>query len=115
MTEHLGGRDMLLLWTGVLLGPIAWSISLVALFWLTHPVCQGARHGLLWVTGGVCAVIGGVTLLGAWIALRRIGHARESTGIAPFMVRMALAVSAIFTLVILLSVVPIGLLTPCPL
>jgi hypothetical protein len=113
MSEHLGGRSMLLLWTGVLLAPIAWSVSLVTLFWFTNPVCQGARHGLLWATGGVCAVVALVAFFGAWVGLRRVDE--DGAGLALFMVRMALGVSAIFTLVILLSTVPIGLLTPCPL
>jgi hypothetical protein len=114
MKEFLRGRQMLFLWACVLLGPIAWSLSLVSMSWLTHPVCQGARHGVLWVTGGICAVLAIVASVSALIGLARAGFPPEGSGVAPFLLRMALGLSAIFALVILLSMVPIGILSPCP-
>jgi hypothetical protein len=49
------------------------------------------------------------------VSLARAGFPPERSGITPFMLRMAIGLGAIFSLVILLSMVPIGMLTPCPL
>jgi hypothetical protein len=114
MSERLSGTQMTMLWLAVLISPVAWSVSLAAMFWLVHPVCQGAGRGLLWVTGGVCAALALIALVGSGAGLAKAGCPPERQGIAPFMLRLAACASAIFALVILLSMVPIALLTPCP-
>jgi hypothetical protein len=116
MTESISARQMVLLWVAVLLGPIAWALSLALLFWFTHPVCQDmAGRAALWITGAACAAASVAAGTGAAWALARAGFPPESSGIAPFMMRLAVGMSAIFALVILLSMVPISMLTPCPL
>ena len=105
---------MFLLWSGVLLGPAAWSICLVSLFWLTHPVCQGGERSWLWSVAGTCLAIAVGASIVSVLALARAGFPPERTGIAPFMMRLAIGMGAIFSLVILLSMVPIAMLTPCP-
>jgi hypothetical protein len=106
---------MLLLWMGVLLGPAAWGISLATLFWLTHPVCQGGERSSLWTVGAVCLAMAVGACVVSGVSLARAGFPPERSGIAPFMMRMAVGLAAIFSLVILLSMVPIAMLTPCPL
>jgi len=61
----------------------------------------------------VCALlaIGAGVLASVWLV--RTGSPPERAGVAPFMQRMAIGASAMFALVILLSMVPIALLTPC--
>ena len=114
MRQSLTGGRILWLWAGVLLGPIAWSVSLVSMFWLTHPVCQGAARGFLWATGAACALTAIAAGIGASLALARHGFPPERAGTAPFLLRLAVGASAMFALVILLSMVPIAMLTPCP-
>jgi hypothetical protein len=114
MSGTLQGRQIVLLWAGVLLGPIAWSISLPSMLWLTHPVCLGSGRGLLWGTGAVCALVAIGTCVVASLQLARHGFPHEGASVAAFMLRMAVGASAIFALVILLSMVPIAMLTPCP-
>ena len=114
MSDMLEPRRILLLWAVVLLGPIAWSVSLDSMFWLTRPVCRGHSLGLLWATGSVCALIAVGAGAVASLQLARRGFPPERTGVAPFMLRVAVGASALFTLVILLSMVPIAMLTACP-
>jgi hypothetical protein len=114
VTEHLSGRQMLLLWSGVLIGPIAWAFSLTSMFWFTHPVCQGADRTVLWVTGGTCAAVSAGACVGAAVWLARARVWRERAEIAPFMLGLGIGAGALFALVILLSMVPIAMLTPCP-
>ena len=111
--ESLSGGRMVFLWGIALSAPVAWSVMLVSLFWLTHPVCQGNSRSVMWVTGGICAVVAIGAGLFAGISLMRAGSPPERSGIAPFMQRLAIGVSAIFSLVILVSLVPVLLLTPC--
>ena len=105
---------MFLLWSGVLLGPMAWSICLESLFWLTHPVCQGGDRSWLWGVGVAGLVIAAGASIVSALSLARSGFPPERSGIAPFMMRLAIGMGAIFSLVILLSMVPIAMLTPCP-
>jgi hypothetical protein len=114
MSEPLDARRILLLWVVVLLGPIAWSISLNLMLWLTQPVCRGYSQGWLWGTGGICALLAVSAGITASRQLAREGLPPERAGVAPFMLRLAVGASAIFALVILLSMVPIAMLTPCP-
>jgi hypothetical protein len=89
-------------------------VSLNSMFWLTHPVCQGYGRGWIFAAGGVCAALAIGAGIGAWRTLARHGFPPERSGVEPFMLRMAIGASAIFALVILLSLVPGTLLTPCP-
>jgi hypothetical protein len=104
-------RRYVLVWTVVLLGPLAWGASLTAMFWATHPVCQGASHGLIYGIGGACAVLTLSAGLLGWrsLAVERAEHESEH-----FLLQVGVGASALFALVIALSLVPISMLTPCP-
>jgi hypothetical protein len=106
-------RFLWLIWIALLLAPVAWAFSLGAMFWLTDPVCQGKTRSVIFVTGGICLVLAIVS----WVLARR-GLRRELGGEAndfrTFLLRVATWSSAIFALVIALSIVPVTLLTPCP-
>lgn len=104
-------RRYVLIWTVMLLGPLAWGASLTGMFWATHPVCQGASHGWIYAIGVACAVLTlGAGLLG-WRALAVERAERESEH---FLLQLGVGASALFALVIMLSLVPISMLTPCP-
>ncbi len=102
----------------VLAPPLAWALSLIAMSWLTHPVCEGRPHGLITAAGIVCLLIAAVAGV---LARRKLisgtgpdqGSAAEAE-VAVFLHRMALWLSVMFAAVILLSLVPIAILTPCP-
>jgi hypothetical protein len=107
-------RVLLLLWIALLGAPIAWGLSLNSMFWLTHPVCQGMSHRAILIAGVICALLSAGAGVLARLMLRRAGDTQAMPGSGPFLLRMAEGASAIFTLVIVLSLVPLGLLTPCP-
>jgi hypothetical protein len=106
-------RFLWLIWIAVLLAPTAWAFSLGAMFWLTDPVCKGVTRSVIFVTGGICLALAIVSCLLARHGLRReLGG--EADDFRTFLLRLAAWTSAIFALVIALSIVPVTLLTPCP-
>jgi hypothetical protein len=114
LAQPTPARFLWLIWIAVLLAPTAWAASLGSMFWLTDPVCQGASHGVIFATGGGCFVLALVSCGLARIGLRReLGS--EADDFRTFLLRLATWSSAIFALVIALSIVPVTLLTPCPL
>jgi hypothetical protein len=107
-------RVLLLVWSAILGAPLAWSLSLGTMFWLTHPVCQGMTHSAILIAGIICALLAAGAGILACLMLRHAGNSEAMPDSGPFLLRMAVGASAIFTLVIVLSLVPLGLLTPCP-
>jgi hypothetical protein len=107
-------RVMLLIWVALLGAPLAWSLSLGTMFWLTHPVCQGMTHAAILIAGATCALLAAAAGFLARYMLGYAGQTATMTQSGPFLLRIAVGASAIFTLVIVLSLVPLALLTPCP-
>jgi hypothetical protein len=107
-------RLLLLVWTAVLGAPFAWAASLGAMFWLTHPVCQGMTHTAIVAVGSTCAVLAAGAGALAHYLLRHSGATAAIPGSGAFLLKVALGSSPMFALVILLSMVPIAMLTPCP-
>jgi hypothetical protein len=107
-------RLILLVWLAFLGAPLAWSLSLGAMFWLTHPVCQGMTRMSMLVAGSICALIAVCAGVLASYTLHRLNARLPQPDGETFLLRLALGGSAIFTLVILLSMVPVAMLTPCP-
>jgi hypothetical protein len=108
-------RTLLKVWVAFLLGPVAWSVSLGAMFWLTNPACQRGSRAPMVVTGVVCLVLALIAGIVAWTGARRYAHDADSSEAERFLFGMAIGGSAIFALVIALSLVPVALLSPCPL
>ena len=115
MASRSTPRILVFIWLTVLSSPAAWAVSLVVMFWLTHPVCQGASRSVLVLSGTVCAVIALAGSLAAHHALRRAParSVEDSDDVVVFLLRLALWGGLIFALVIGLSLVPTALLTPC--
>jgi hypothetical protein len=116
MTSRIIPHVLVWVWLAVLASPIAWAASLVSMFWLTHPVCQGLSRSVLTLAGVGCALVAVGGALSARSALRRASacSAESSDDVCVFLLRLALWSSLIFALVIGLSLVPTALLTPCP-
>jgi hypothetical protein len=111
-------RVLLYIWLALLASPLAWGASLTAMFWLTHPVCQGGLPRLaLVVTGVACAVVAllGSVLSAHWLKRAPSRPIEDSGDALVFLMRIGLWGGLIFALVIGLSLVPTALLTPCPL
>jgi hypothetical protein len=107
---HLSVHGLGRVWIVLLLGPLAWSASLGLMYWLAHPVCQGKPRLIIFTAGGVC---GALALAAGLLARRELNAATDAPAYVSFLLRMAMGCSAIFVLVIALSLVPVGLLSPC--
>lgn len=116
MTARTAARVLVFIWVAVLASPLAWATSLVMMFWLTHPVCQGLSRSVLIASGSLCAVVALAGALAAVRALKRVPGAavEDSSDVPVFLLRLALWSGLMFALVIALSLVPTALLTPCP-
>ncbi len=115
MTSRIAPRILVFIWLAVLASPIAWGASLVTMFWLTHPVCQGLSRSVLTGVGMLCALLALAGAIAAGRGLRRASGLRaDDEEVGRFLLRLAMWGGLIFTLVIVLSLVPTALLTPCP-
>jgi hypothetical protein len=109
-TMKMRPRSLTLLWTTVLAGPIAWSLSLAIMFWTTRSVCHGGSRNSLLTVGIICALL---SIAGGILAARGFKQPLARFEFSHFMLGLAVGASAVFALVIVLSLVPIFLLSPC--
>jgi hypothetical protein len=108
-----GPRGLTMLWSVVLLAPFAWAASLALMFVLTERACvSGSRMSLL-VTASLAIALAAVPGLIAWSLRARTSAGDKARDRARFQLGLAAGGSAIFTLVILISAVPIFLLHAC--
>ncbi len=116
MSIQTAPRGLFFIWLAVVASPIAWGASLIAMSWLTHPVCQGLSRSVLILSGTLCALVALGATLGAFWRLQqaRVRSAEDLDGVAVFLLRLAMWEGLIFALVIALSLIPTALLTPCP-
>jgi hypothetical protein len=102
-----------MLWCIVLLAPFAWAASLGLMFVLTEHACvSGSRVSLL-VTAVLAVALAAVPGLVAWGLRTRTSTGDEARDRARFQLGLAAGGSAIFTLVTLVSAIPIFLLHAC--
>jgi hypothetical protein len=102
-----------LLWVAILLPPTAWAAMLGIQFSLVDERCVSGVRGPMPVVA-ICAialaVLPGVLAWPRWRTFEVTSAAAERTR---FMLGLALGSSVIFTLVTLLSAVPVWFLDPC--
>jgi cytochrome c-type biogenesis protein CcmH/NrfG len=101
------------LWVGILLPPTAWAAMLGMQFSLTNERCvSGLRlpMHLIAIIAVVVAILPAVLAWPRWRAIEATSAPAERTR---FMSGVAVGSSAIFTLVTLLSAVPVWVLDPC--
>jgi hypothetical protein len=107
-------RSLLLLWSCVLVPPVAWAVALGLLFVLADDACGGSRAWL--VVSGIVLLL---TAAGAGLVAHRThGRTQQTEGddgdYGRFMLELAIGLAALFALVNLVSTVPIFLLSACP-
>jgi hypothetical protein len=121
-------RGSLLLWFGLLAGPVCWSLQMLLAPDLSEVLCYPGARGsglgevlgiglepfLVALTAGL-AVVSGLGGLAAWGCHRRIARAGDTTPgrRAAWMARAGLLVSALFTLAIVVGFIPMIFLDSC--
>lgn len=112
---------LLLLWTVVLLAPLAWTFSLNVMFPLTDLVCENGRRSLPMIVGLVCLVLAVAAPLLGWYSMTRLrddpqqeSESRDRVHTGRFMLVLGIGIGSLFALVIAMSIVPIFFLSPCP-
>lgn len=110
------GRALLTLWSGVLLGPLAWILHLTVSYGVATLACGGGRLILVVTTLGTLAIAaagGGI----AWGVWREIGPGHETDGSiigrSRFMGAGGVALSVLFAVVIAVQSIPPLLFTSC--
>jgi hypothetical protein len=130
-----------LLWFGVLAAPLAFLLDLAANFALVERVCAMGGDGLLWGTTAAAALLAAAGGAQAWRSFRAIGEdpaprgegvehsdpqstghtlaselrtdAPGPVGRSRFMALAGIAVSAYFLVIVLASLIPAFVLSPC--
>lgn len=101
------------LWVLVLLAPVAWSTAFGVLYSLVDETCVSrSRLASGWVAG-VCLVLAALPGLLAWGWRRTANLVDASSERVRFMLDLAIGGSLLFTLVMVLTAVPIAFLDPC--
>jgi len=99
-------------WAALLLAPTAWAGALGILFALTRDACVQDERAPLWVVISICIVLALVSGALAWRG-RVYRDENRAVDRAHFMRCVALGLSAMFSIVLILMVVPILLLGAC--
>lgn len=106
-------REFAGLWVLMLLAPVSWASALGILFSLTHEACISGSRAAMWFTG-----IGGLVLvllpgLLAWRWRRAPANGPAARERRDFMLWIAIGGSALFTVVVLLSLFPVEVQDAC--
>jgi hypothetical protein len=106
------------LWTGILAGPIAWGVDLMASYASVKWVCHTKSYGVLpLITVASLAVVVGAAAI-SWTALMRTANDVPTDGGQPrqrarFMAVLGLASCGLFALQILAGAIPHWVLDAC--
>jgi hypothetical protein len=115
---HEQPRALVALWTAFLAGPVAWALNQGIGYAVMKPVCGAANAPMLWLIAVVTLAIGaagGAVAFRHLRALRAIAHdnGRRIVDRSYFLAAVALALNALIALLIVTSVIPQFLLSPC--
>jgi hypothetical protein len=108
-----GGPLLRRLWLFVLVPPFAWAAALGVLFAMTDEACHG-RRGWLVAAGVLFMLLSAVPGLIAWREHGRTDTTHGDADHVRFLLELGVGSAIIFTLVNLLSTIPIFLLSACP-
>lgn len=106
-----------LLWTVILLAPIAWAIALGTMLPLTDWACEHGQRSTFFVMGGGCLLLAGASAALSWARLAKNAGSPPSDTAAQrsrFMLELGMGMSILFALVIAFYIVPVFLLSSCP-
>jgi hypothetical protein len=106
-------RALLGLWLLFLGAPMAWAAALGVLFSLTDETCVSGHRDAQWLSAALGLALAVLPGLVAWPLWRKLLPSTRAAERARFMLGVALGGSVLFTLVMLVSMVPVGLLDPC--
>jgi hypothetical protein len=110
--------EVLTLWAGVLIAPVAWALQMQASYLLVQPACMSGRNTslhLVTLVALLCALGGGFI---SWRCRERAGRAWPDDAGGPqprsnFMATLGLLLSAMFFLVIVAQGLASFVLHPC--
>ena len=110
-------KGLALLWVSFFAGPIAWILNQGIGYAVMKPVCRDADVSALWLIGGLTFVL---ACLGAWTATRcmlMLRGANDAGGRvidrSYFVAIVAIGMDSLIALLIVTSVIPQFLLSPC--
>jgi hypothetical protein len=112
---------VILLWLGLLLPPLAWTLQMGVLYMLQPWEClhpdRVALSNPISLVAIVIAIAGGVVAWRRWHALREPAPEpmEQLRSRGRFMALLGVLLSALFALVIIAQWIPNHLLSPCPL
>jgi len=112
------GRGVLLLWIGVLGGPVVWALDLQVSYWLVYRACHTSNMTPLYtetiVALGLCAV----PFVIAWRMFKRFPHAHPNGGHADdrtrFLAIVGMGLSVLSFVALVAAAIPRLVLAPCP-
>lgn len=112
MVAHSRRSTFILIWSVLLVAPVAWSLALGTMLPMTDWVCEhGGRRALLFV-GLFCLLL---SLAAAGLGVLSLSYDPErNRERSRFMLALGTWMSVLLALVILFYVIPLFLLSACP-
>ena len=112
------GRGLLLLWIGVLGGPLVWAGDLQVAYWLVYHACHTNNMVPLYIETLLVLALCAVPFVIAWRMFQQFPAADRKGGRpddrAHFLAMAGMGLSVMFFVVLLAAAVPRLVLTPCP-
>ena len=112
------GRGLLLVWIGVLGGPLVWACDLQVAYWLVYHACHTNNMLPLYVETLLLMALCVVPFVISWRIFRQFPAADRQGGQpedrARFLALAGLGLSVMFFIVLAAAAVPRLVLTPCP-
>jgi hypothetical protein len=107
-----------LLWSALAAGPLAWTVNQGVGYAVVKPLCGGPGPPVLWTVAMLALML---TSGGIWLSWRLMGQLRESASDdgasvpdrSYFMTVVALGLNALIAILIVASLIPQFLLSPC--
>ncbi len=116
-TNYWESKGLARLWTSFFAGPAAWTLNQGIGYAVMKPVCRSADVSVLWLIGAFTFAL---ACLGAWTAMRCLLMLREATDDGAriidrsyFVAIVAIGMNSLVAILIVTSVIPQFLLSPC--
>ena len=112
------GRGLLLLWIGVLGGPLVWAGDLQVAYWLVYHACHTNNMVPLYIETLLVLALCAVPFVISWRMFQQFPAADRKGGRpddrAYFLAMAGMGLSVMFFVVLVAAAVPRLVLTPCP-